>query len=330
MTPGCTHAAVDVPEVSHHRWRPATRTGSPAGVRPQAVLRRLHEVGCAVTEPAEPAAGGPAAVLAAGPALPVGPGRGGHPAGGLREHPRPDCAGHGRPRPHGQQRLRRDTGRALAEAGYAEVLSHPFSSARRTMTGCSWPPDDPRRRAPRIANPLNDDEPLLRTTLLPGLLRVLVRNIGRGFGDIGLFESGRVFFAPPGGPRVAPILPVDRGPTAEEVATLDAALPGQPLHIAAVLTGERELGGWWGAGRRPAGRTPSKPPGTCCGKAGLQLRDPRRPGRALAPGPVRGAVPAHRRWAGVAGRPRRGTAPAGPRARSACPPGPARWSWTCR
>jgi phenylalanyl-tRNA synthetase beta chain len=42
---------------------------------------------------------------------------------------------------------------------------------------------------------------------------------------------------------------VDRGPTAGELATLDAALPEQPLHIAAVVTGERELGGWWGAGR---------------------------------------------------------------------------------
>jgi phenylalanyl-tRNA synthetase beta chain len=147
-----------------------------------------------------------------------------------------------------RQRLRRRTGRALALAGYTEVLSQPFSSAA-DHDRLLLPLDDPRRRAPRIANPLNDDEPLLRTTLLPGLLRVLTRNIGRGFGDIGLFESGQVFREPPGGPRTAPILRVDRGPTAGEVATLDAALPDQPLHIAAVLTGERELGGWWGAGR---------------------------------------------------------------------------------
>jgi phenylalanyl-tRNA synthetase beta chain len=37
-----------------------------------------------------------------------------------------------------------------------------------------------------------------------------------------------------------------------ELATLEAALPEQPLHIAAAVTGERELDGWWGEGR-PAG-----------------------------------------------------------------------------
>jgi phenylalanyl-tRNA synthetase beta chain len=44
-----------------------------------------------------------------------------------------------------------------------------------------------------VANPLSDDEPLLRTTLLPGLLRVLARNAGRGFSDVALFETGLVF-----------------------------------------------------------------------------------------------------------------------------------------
>ena len=139
--------------------------------------------------PEQAAAAPVAAVLAAGPALPVGPGRGGHPAGGRTRTSRSPCPGRRRAAAStGQQRLRRSTGRALAEAGYAEVLSQPFSSAP-TTTGCSCPPDDPRRRAPGIANPLNDDEPLLRTTLLPGLFRVLLRNIGRGFGDVGLFEA---------------------------------------------------------------------------------------------------------------------------------------------
>ena len=248
VTPGCTHAAVDVPEVSiaMAAGYPDQVAGMVYGL--EAVLRRLHEVGCVVTE-------------AAGQQLTVRP-----------PSWRPDLrypwdlaeevirlegyenipvrtaratAGRGLT---GRQRLRRDTGRTLAEAGYTEVLGQPFSSSA-DHDRLQLRPDDPRRRAPRIANPLNDDEPLLRTTLLPGLLRVLLRNIGRGFGDIGLFESGRVFFEPAGGPGIAPILPVDRGPTAEEVATLDAALPDQPLHIAAVLTGERELSGWWGAGR---------------------------------------------------------------------------------
>ena len=247
VPPGCTHAQVDVPAVSIAMALdyPDRVAGMVYGQ--DAVLRRLHEVGCVVTEAAS--------VLAVQPPswrpdlrypwdlaeevirlegyenIPV-------------RMPRA-TAGRGLT---DRQRLRRRTGRALALAGYTEVLSQPFSSAA-DHDRLLLPLDDPRRRAPRIANPLNDDEPLLRTTLLPGLLRVLTRNIGRGFGDIGLFESGHVFREPPGGPRTAPILRVDRGPTAEEVASLDAALPDQPLHIAAVLTGERELGGWWGAGR---------------------------------------------------------------------------------
>jgi phenylalanyl-tRNA synthetase beta chain len=100
-----------------------------------------------------------------------------------------------------------------------------------------------------VANPLSEDEPLLRTTLLPGLLRVLGWNIGRGFGDIALFEIGMVFRPRPGAAASAPILATDRGPSVAELGSLEAALPDQPLRVAAVLAGERELDGWWGPGR---------------------------------------------------------------------------------
>jgi phenylalanyl-tRNA synthetase beta chain len=147
-----------------------------------------------------------------------------------------------------RQRLRRSVGRALADAGYVEVLSWPFAS-RSDADRLGLPPEDLRRPAVVVANPLNEDEPLLRTTLLPGLFRVLARNIGRGFADTALFESGLVFRPRPGAAPEAPILAVDRGPTVAELATLEAALPDQPQRIAAVLTGARELDGWWGPGR---------------------------------------------------------------------------------
>jgi phenylalanyl-tRNA synthetase beta chain len=150
-----------------------------------------------------------------------------------------------------RQRLRRSTGRALAEAGYVEVLSTPFASAA-DFDRLQLPPGDARRVAVRIANPLSDDEPLMRTTLLPGLLRVLARNLGRGFADVGLYESGLVFRPRPDAAPSAPILPVDRAPTVGELAELEAALPDQPLRVSAVLAGDRELAGWWGEGR-PAG-----------------------------------------------------------------------------
>src|SRR5215467_2825649 len=155
------------------------------------------------------------------------------------------AAGHGLT---GTQRLRRAVGRALAGAGCVEVLSQPFGSAD-DYDRLQLPADDARRRAPRVANPLNEDEPLLRTTLLPGLLRVLARNVGRGFGDLALYEMGLVFRLGPGGQGVARILPVDHGPSAAEIADLEAALPDQPLRIGVVLAGDREASGWWGKGR---------------------------------------------------------------------------------
>jgi phenylalanyl-tRNA synthetase beta chain len=100
----------------------------------------------------------------------------------------------------------------------------------------------------KLTNPLSDEEPALRTSLLPGLFGALRRNDGRGAHDLALFETGLVFL-PHAEQRVAAALPVDRRPTDEEIAELDAALPEQPRHAAVVLAGAREQAGWWGKGR---------------------------------------------------------------------------------
>ncbi|MGE5286942.1 MAG: phenylalanine--tRNA ligase subunit beta [Micromonosporaceae bacterium] len=147
------------------------------------------------------------------------------------------------------QRMRRAVSRAVAAAGYIEVLSFPFVSTK-DFDALEFPADDPRRRALALANPLSEDEPLLRTTLLPGLVRTLVRNIGRGFADTALYEMGLVYLPRTDGPRRAPRLRVDRGPVAHEVEALEAALPQQPLHAAVVLAGNRDPAGWWGEGRQ--------------------------------------------------------------------------------
>jgi phenylalanyl-tRNA synthetase beta chain len=150
-----------------------------------------------------------------------------------------------------RQRLRRAASRALAYGGFVEVMSHPFTSVAE-FDRLQLAPEDPARLAVRLANPLTEDEPLLRTALLPGLVRTLVRNVGRGFGDVALYEFGLVFWPRRGAPAAAPILRVDRGPTVHEAAELDAALPDQPLHVGAVVAGQAEPTGWWGPGR-PAG-----------------------------------------------------------------------------
>ncbi|HEU4910645.1 MAG TPA: phenylalanine--tRNA ligase subunit beta, partial [Actinomycetes bacterium] len=147
-----------------------------------------------------------------------------------------------------RQRLRRRVGLALAHAGYVETPSYPFM-AESVLDALVLPGDDPRRDALRLANPLSDEEPLLRTTLLPGLLAALRRNVGRGTADVALFEVGLVFRPGPDPLPAAPRPSVAARPSAEEIAALDAALPEQPTRVAVVLAGELEPGGWWGPGR---------------------------------------------------------------------------------
>ncbi|WP_030243888.1 phenylalanine--tRNA ligase subunit beta [Streptomyces sp. NRRL S-455] len=146
-----------------------------------------------------------------------------------------------------RQRLHRRVGRALAGAGYVEALNYPFIG-EQVFDQLGLEADDPARRVVKLSNPLSDEEPALRTSLLPGLLAALRRNDGRGSHDLALFETGLVF-RPREERRIAAVLPVDRRPTDEELAELNAALPEQPRYAAVVLAGAREQAGWWGKGR---------------------------------------------------------------------------------
>ena len=189
------------------------------------------------------------------------------------------------------QRLRILIGQALAGAGYVEVISSPFGSDA-DFDRMQLPADDVRRRSVRLANPISGEEPLMRTTLLPGLFRVVNRNVGRGFADLALFELGHAFRLGAdeagGGGRgtaVAPVLPVDRGPSAEETARLDAALPDQPRLAACVLTGKVEAAGWWGDGRQATFNDAIEAARTVIGASRLPYsvragqREPWHPGR---------------------------------------------------
>ncbi|MGW1705667.1 phenylalanine--tRNA ligase subunit beta [Streptomyces sp. NPDC002206] len=146
-----------------------------------------------------------------------------------------------------RQRLHRRVGRALAGAGYVEALNYPFIGDD-VLDQLGFDADDARRRTVKLVNPLSDEEPALRTTLLPGLLGALRRNDGRGSHDLALFETGLVF-RPTGDETQAVRLPVEHRPSDEQIAELNAALPRQPRRAAVVLAGAREQAGWWGKGR---------------------------------------------------------------------------------
>ncbi|NKZ04119.1 phenylalanine--tRNA ligase subunit beta [Actinomadura latina] len=285
IVPGVTHAEAPVEPVTV--TMPAEHPDKVAGVAygRDAVVRRLEQVGCTVagddvltvtppswrpdlTDPNDLAE--EVIRLEGYEDIPA-------------RAPRPS-AGQGLT-PH--QRLRRRVGRALAGAGYVEALAFPFI-AEKDLDGLQLPADDARRRTLRLANPMSEQEPLLRTTLLPGLLKVLALNAGRGFGDTGLFELGVVFRPRPDAPERAPRLPVDRGPTAEEITGLEAALPDQPHRVAVVLSGDREPSGWWGEGRPALWADAIEAARTVAREAGVELtvradqHAPWHPGRCAA------------------------------------------------
>ena len=146
------------------------------------------------------------------------------------------------------QKRRRAIGKSLALNGFVEILPTPFLPAgifdKWGLTG-----DDPRRRTTAVLNPLESDRPHLATTLLPGLLEALGRNVSRGAVDTALFAIAQVV-EPTSETRAVERIPNDRRPTDEEIAYLDASLPRQPQHVGAVLTGLREPAGPWGPGRQ--------------------------------------------------------------------------------
>ncbi|MCW2511349.1 MAG: pheT [Mycobacterium sp.] len=145
------------------------------------------------------------------------------------------------------QRRRRAIGKSLGLNGFVEVLPTPFLPAG-IFDAWGLPADDPRRATIRVLNPLESDRPHLASTLLPGLLEALVRNVSRGAPDVALFGVEQVVLATPQ-TKAVDRLPVDRRPTDAEIAIIDEALPRQPLHVGAVLTGMREPAGPWGPGR---------------------------------------------------------------------------------
>ncbi|PVZ08855.1 phenylalanine--tRNA ligase subunit beta [Actinomycetospora cinnamomea] len=149
------------------------------------------------------------------------------------------------------QRRRRQVSRALADAGYDEVLPSPFV-APSVFDALGLDADDPRRRALRLANPLDADRALMATTLLPGLLDAVVRNVSRGLRDLALYQVGQVVrpgAEEPGSTNQAPVLPVDSRPDDAAIAEVLAGLPDQPLRVGAVLAGAWDRAGWWGPGR---------------------------------------------------------------------------------
>ncbi len=200
------------------------------------------------------------------------------------------------------QRGRRQVNAALAAAGFVEILSFPFLDLR-DLDRLGLPEGDRRRGYQRIANPISETQPAMRTSLLPGLFAAVTTNTSRSNDDLALYEAGAVFLAgsatdrepgqgsdqdsgQPG--RVAPRPGVTSRPSEAELAAMDAATGDQPRQLAVVLTGSWRPAGWTGAAE-PAGWAQAIAfARTAAGALGTQLvvtaaeRAPWHPGRCAA------------------------------------------------
>jgi phenylalanyl-tRNA synthetase beta chain len=141
------------------------------------------------------------------------------------------------------QRIRRRVGTILAARGMVEVLSYPFVGDAE-CDALRLPADDVRRVTPRLANPLSDEQPFLRGSLIPSLVAAAQRNLGRGATDLRIFEIGKVFRGNLG--ENPGRIGVQQRPSDAQWRSLNDMLPAQPTHVAVLLAGDRCPPGWWG------------------------------------------------------------------------------------
>lgn len=93
-----------------------------------------------------------------------------------------------------------------AAGGLDEVVTYSFIGDK-VFDALRLEPSHPMRRTVTISNPIREDQSVMRTTLLPGLLETLSYNASRQVEDMGIFEVGRIFI-----PRGLPVvdLPQER------------------------------------------------------------------------------------------------------------------------
>ena len=83
--------------------------------------------------------------------------------------------------------------RLLTGSGYSEIINYSFSSPD-SAEALGLSPEDERRRFVVIKNPLTEDQSIMRTTLVYGLLETLKKNLRNASFNLKLFEIGRTFF----------------------------------------------------------------------------------------------------------------------------------------
>jgi phenylalanyl-tRNA synthetase beta chain len=115
--------------------------------------------------------------------------------------------------PH--QRARKDLRDLLSGVGFFEVINYSFISDE-SIRKLGYSQADPKMAPVRIKNPLSDEQAVMRTTLLPGLLQNARYNFDHRSENFRIFELSKIFL-----PRK------------------DDLLADEPHHLAGVLAGKR-------------------------------------------------------------------------------------------
>lgn len=133
-----------------------------------------------------------------------------------------------------KQKLRRNVLTALVGNSMTEVLTYPFLSAEANQ----WFTAEGSHSV-RLANPIQEESPELRLSLLPGLMEAAKRNLSRGLVNLALFEEGSVFL-PSAKVIKTEDLPVGNSrPTQKQLDAVVATIPDQPRYLSAIFVGHR-------------------------------------------------------------------------------------------
>jgi phenylalanyl-tRNA synthetase beta chain len=117
--------------------------------------------------------------------------------------------------------LRNRLKRLMSGFGFSEVITYSFDSE----TSCNRlqiKAGDPRRSMIHILNPLTDDQTVMRTSLVPGILSTMAYNMARQIKNLKLFEIGKAF-----------------------LKTDTQSLPLEPELLIALWSGARDEASWY-------------------------------------------------------------------------------------
>lgn len=109
---------------------------------------------------------------------------------------------------------------AMIGFGFTEAVNYSFAD-EQTCDRLGFSPKDTRRKVVHILNPLTEDQTVMRTSLLPGLLESGRRNIMQQMKDVKLFEIGKTF-----------------------ISSGEEALPEEKEMVAGLWTGRRIDASW--------------------------------------------------------------------------------------